>query len=437
MKTINKSKSIAFYTLGCRLNQSETASLQNSFTTDAYRIVNIKEPADIVVINTCTVTENGDTDTRRLVNRVSRLNPQTQIALIGCQAQVQKEKLLKLSNVRWVVGNAVKMDLKNIVSNLDAKDEPKLITPAITKEPFTIKAPSIDTTHTRANLKIQDGCDFFCSFCEIPFARGRARSREFNDILKEANLLVQAGHKELVLTGINIGTYRYQTYTITDVIEALEQIPQLARIRISSIEPTTIPTGVIDKMSKKSKLCRHLHIPLQSGDDKVLKAMKRTYTVKEFSHFINNAYAKVDGLCIGTDVIAGFPAEGEGHFQNTVEILKKLPIHYFHTFSYSKRYLAKSKNYEQENIPQIIAQRSKTLRTLSEKKRTVFYDSLIGSTQKVLFETNKRGFLEGLTDNYARISIASSNILPNAFKSISIRERKNQRLLGTLENSSL
>ncbi len=429
-------QSISFYTLGCRLNQSETASLQNSFTTDNYRIVDIKEPADIVVINTCTVTENGDTDTRRLVNRVSRLNPKTQIALIGCQAQVQKEKLLKLPNVQWVVGNAVKMDLKNIVSKPNTKDEPKLITPAITKEPFTVDAPSIDATHTRANLKIQDGCDFFCSFCEIPFARGRARSREFDDILKEANLLVEAGHKELVLTGINIGTYSYQTYTIVDVIEALEQIENLKRIRISSIEPTTISKKIIKKMAQKSKLCRHLHIPLQSGDDIILKDMKRNYSVQEFSEFVNYANSTVDGLCIGTDVIVGFPSEKEKHFKNTFHLLQTLPIHYFHVFSYSKRYLAKSKSFEQENVPQVIQKRSKILRELSEKKRNDFYDSLIGSTHKVLFEADKGGGLQGLTDNYARISVSSSTFLPNDFKNISIRERKDQMLLGVFEHQS-
>ncbi|MEI7998865.1 MAG: MiaB/RimO family radical SAM methylthiotransferase, partial [Candidatus Omnitrophota bacterium] len=303
-------KKISFYTLGCRLNQSETASIQNSFEASGYQVVAFDEPSDIVVINTCTVTEGGDSDTRRLVNKANRINPNARIALVGCQAQVQKEKLGEMPNVRWIVGNNRKMDLVAVFKEHPDPQTAAVVTPVIDREPFTQLTASIDRQHTRANIKIQDGCDFFCSFCEIPFARGRARSRVFEDILLEARALAAAGHKEIVLTGINVGTYTNDGKTLLDVIAKLERIDELKRIRISSIEPTTIPTELFDHMGK-GKLCRYLHIPLQSGSDDVLTQMNRKYSTKEFSAFIEVAHQKVSQICIGTDVIVGFPGETE------------------------------------------------------------------------------------------------------------------------------
>ncbi|MBZ0167364.1 MAG: MiaB/RimO family radical SAM methylthiotransferase, partial [Candidatus Omnitrophica bacterium] len=289
----NNATKIAFYTLGCRLNQSETAVIETTFAQEGYRIVPFEEPADIVVINTCTVTENGDSDTRRLVNKVGRINPWAKIALVGCQAQIQKEQLLNLPNVQWVVGNQRKMDLTEIVRDFKQQNQPQVITPTISREPFVMPVAGLQEHRTRANIKIQDGCDFFCSFCEIPYARGRARSRVFSDILLEAQALVAAGYRELVVTGINVGTYFYQSYQFMDVIKALEAIPQLQRIRISSIEPTTIPVELFRRMNKQSKLCRHLHIPLQSGSNRVLTEMKRKYLREEFAAFIQTVHGMV------------------------------------------------------------------------------------------------------------------------------------------------
>jgi threonylcarbamoyladenosine tRNA methylthiotransferase MtaB len=428
-----KEESIAFFTLGCRLNQSETAVIQQSFTVDGYKIVDIKEPADYVVINTCTVTENGDADTRRLVNRVSRINPQTNIALVGCQAQVQKEKLLDLPNVKWVVGNAKKMDIKSIIEELNEKDGQHVITPTIEKEPFTIPLAGIDTTHTRANIKIQDGCDFFCSFCEIPYARGRARSRVFDDIIKESKTLAEAGHKEIVLTGINVGTYANENFSLIDVITALEDIPKLERIRISSIEPTTIDDKIIQKMSsKESKLCRYLHIPIQSANNNVLELMKRKYTYEEFEQFILNVHSKVDDICIGTDVIVGFPGEEDSHFEETEERLRKLPIDYFHVFSYSQRNLAKSKSLTNPTPIGTIQSRSKILRDVSQRKRRMFYESLLGTTQKVLFEQEKNGYWNGLTDNYIRVRIRSNKDLENVFCAVTLDSFEDNTVIGRM-----
>ena len=424
-------KTVSFYTLGCRLNQSETAVIERTFEAEGYEIVDFKQPADMVVINTCTVTENGDADTRRLVRKAGRINPNTKIALIGCQAQTQKEQLAELSNVSWIVGNGRKMDLVSIVQELDTKEETRVITPTIPRTSFTIPAAGIDRKHTRANLKIQDGCDFFCSFCEIPYARGRARSREFKDILLEAKILAEAGHKELVLTGINIATYKHNNKNITDVIDGLEQIDGLERIRISSIEPTTIPLEVIKKMAGKTKLCRYLHIPLQSGSDTVLQLMKRKYSIQEFSDFIRNVYETVQEVCIGTDVIVGFPGEGKEEFEQTLNILNQLPIHYFHVFSYSQRTMAKSQVLANEVSINEIQQRSKILRALSQKKRYEYYSSFIGTMQNVLFEQKKEEYWTGVTDNYMRVNLKSLKDLSNQFANIKIKSvDKNNMILG-------
>ncbi|VAW47705.1 tRNA t(6)A37-methylthiotransferase [hydrothermal vent metagenome] len=426
---------ISFYTLGCRLNQSETSVIERTFDNTQYQIVDFKKSADIAIINTCTVTENGDADTRNLVNRANRLNPNVQIALIGCQAQTQKELLTQLPNIRWVIGNARKIDLAQIIQESRSKksNSVEVITPPIPRDSFTIPVAGIDRHHTRVNLKVQDGCDFFCSFCEIPYARGRARSREFDDIIKEAKILVDAGHKEIVLTGINIATYKYKNYNLIDIVTALECIENLERIRISSAEPTTIPFGLIEKMAKQTKLCRYLHIPLQSGSNKILIAMKRKYTTEEFGNFIQIAYDTVPEICIGTDVIVGFPGEGDDAFNETFEFLQELPVHYFHVFSYSKRTMAKSKNLSNELPGNTIQKRSKIIRDISLRKKSLFHQSLLGTTQKVLFEQFKNQYWTGLTDNYVRVNVTSSKNLTNKFLNIKIFDLDNQNnVLGKI-----
>ncbi|MDO8675455.1 MAG: tRNA (N(6)-L-threonylcarbamoyladenosine(37)-C(2))-methylthiotransferase MtaB [Candidatus Omnitrophota bacterium] len=420
---------ISFYTLGCRLNQSETASIRNSFEVGGYTVVDFDKPSDIAVINTCTVTEGGDTDTRRLVHRVNRLNPNARIALVGCQAQVQKERLATLPNVRWIVGNQKKMDLVDVFRRYPDPVQAEVITPTIEREAFTIAVSSVDDRHTRANIKIQDGCDFFCSFCEIPYARGRARSRVFDDIIKEARILAQAGRREIVLTGINIGTYGHEGKKLMDVIARLEGIAGIDRIRISSIEPTTIPLEIFGRMGQ-GKLCRYLHIPLQSGHDDILSAMKRKYTTGEFRNFIRGAYAQVPQICIGTDVIVGFPGETDAQFADAEAFLRQEPIHYFHVFSYSQRQMAKSKDMGEVVAPQTISKRSQILRDLSQRKRLMFYGSLIGTTQAVLFEEQKGGFWTGLTDNYARVKVRSDTDLHNQLVPVRLEKMDGQAIYG-------
>ncbi|OGX34145.1 MAG: tRNA (N(6)-L-threonylcarbamoyladenosine(37)-C(2))-methylthiotransferase MtaB [Omnitrophica WOR_2 bacterium RIFCSPHIGHO2_02_FULL_52_10] len=425
-------RSVSFYTFGCRLNQSETAVIQRTFEAGGIRVVDVSQPADVVVVNTCTVTAHGDADTRKLVNRINRLNPRARIALIGCQAQIQKAKLAGLPNVRWVIGNARKMDVLELLREDDGSGPAWVITPTIPRGDFTVPVAGIDHRHTRANIKIQDGCDFFCSFCEIPYARGRGRSRKFEDILLEARALAAAGYKELVITGINVGTYDNSGKTILDVIDRLEHVEGIVRIRVSSIEPTTVPDGLIQRMAGKNKLCPHLHIPLQSANAQILKRMKRKYTPQEFLGYIRKAKATVPGICIGTDIITGFPGETEQQFLDALNALKEWPLDYAHVFSYSRRQMAKSRTFADEVSHQTTALRSQALRAMSLRKRALFLNSQAGTCQTVLFEQRKEGSWTGLTGNYCRVHARSDQNLKNCFLNVKIERAKGQTLVADL-----
>jgi len=421
---------VAFYTQGCRLNQSETTSLERYFEATGYDVISSIDEANIVVVNTCTVTENGDTDTKRLVRKITRSNPSSSIALIGCQSQILKEKLLELPNVKWVVGNAEKMRLPSLLEN---DSEPMVLVEKIKREPFVINTSGVDKKHTRANIKIQDGCDFYCAFCVIPFARGPARSRVYEDIIRESVDLVAAGHQEIVVTGINVGTYEFEEKSIHDVLNGLSRIDGLQRIRISSIEPTTISSDIIKMMHNHPKLCPYLHIPLQAGSDDVLSLMNRKYTMKEFRDFVNFAYDSVDDICIGTDIIVGFPGETKEHFDQTVANLMTLPIHYFHVFSYSERQYARSKKMDLQVPASEIQRRSKILRDLSQKKRKQFYERFIGNVMPVLFEQKKHGFWSGLTDNYIRVRVQSDRDLRNKLLNVTLNSIEGQSVIGTVQ----
>ncbi len=423
-------KSVSFFTIGCRLNQAETAILQQAFEQEGFTYVNFGQTSDLVVVNTCTVTENGDAETRKVVNRIRRDNPQAQIALVGCQAQTQKEKLLDLPGVSWVVGNEIKMDLPRFL--LDHLNEPGVFTPRIQRKSFTIPVAGIDRKHTRANLKIQDGCDYFCSYCEIPFARGLARSRVFDDLVHEAGILAQAGHKELVLTGINVGTYSYEGKNIADVIAALDKVPGLERIRISSIEATTLPGDLIEFMAKDRKLCRFLHISLQSGSDKILELMNRKYTLKEYADFINLAYTQVQDICLGTDVIVGFPGETDSDFDDTFEYMKSLPLTYFHVFSYSDRDHARSRKFSGKVDKDTIKKRNQILRDLSKEKRKKYLNNQVGKTELVLFEHKKKGLWQGHTDTFIHVKVESDLDLYNRIVPVELDNVNDQFMTGKI-----
>lgn len=427
--------SIAFHTIGCRLNQYETAVIRNTFDSAGYTVVPIEEPADIVVINTCTVTHKSDTDARRFISRLRKLNPNVAVALIGCQAQLQSKEMSQWPNVRWVIGNARKFDLTEIIRDFNAPAGVHVEVPAIGKAKTfsgSAIASGVDPEHTRANLKIQDGCDFFCTFCEIPFARGRARSRDFADIIREAKILAAAGHKEIILTGINLGTYHQDKKDLLDIIKALDDIPKIKRIRISSIEPLAIPKGMIPLMASKTKLCRHLHLPVQHLDDEILQAMRRRYSFSDVERFVEELMSRIPHACLGTDLIVGFPGETQEHFQLMYDRMKSLPLHYAHVFSYSDRPHARSRTFAGKVAAPEIKLRSQKLRDLARRKRMKLYQSAIGTEMPVLFEQEKDGLWHGLTDNFLQVRTLSEKPLKNTIKTITLKSADHSGILGLL-----
>ena len=423
---MNKKKTrVQVINQGCRLNQAETASIQTELLQSGYTQTNRTKDANIIIINTCTVTNNADLDTKKLTRKISNENPNSKIALVGCQAQIHQEKLLTLPNVNWVIGNQEK---DNIIQTIE-KTNKKILTPKIKSEPFVLKTPAIDVNHTRANLKIQDGCDFFCAFCIIPFARGKARSRVFEDIIKEAIILGEHGFQELILTGINIGTYQYKNKTLTDVIKSLSEITAIKRIRISSIEPTTIEKNLIQEIKTNPKCCHYLHIPIQSGSDHILTQMNRHYSIKEYTEFINYCRKELPNACIGTDIIVGFPGETKAEFDKTTLNLLTLPIDYFHVFSYSERKLARSKKMENQVPQNIIAKRSKILRTISQTKKKKFMSKFINQTMSVLIENKKNGYWHGFTENYIKVKV-KANTKKNSLIKTKLITIENQQMIG-------
>ena len=401
---------------GCRLNHSETASLVNELQDNGLEEVDLEKKPDIVVINTCTVTENGDKDTIRLIRKINSNVKKVNIALIGCQAQIKQNKLSELENVKWVIGN----EYKNKTAKLILSETTGVHAPKIKQESFFQEYSSFDPKHTRVNLKIQDGCDFYCSFCIIPFARGPARSREYNNIIDDAKGLINMGVKELVLTGINLGTYKNSGKDFYELLEALLNLNKNTRIRISSIEPTTIGNRLINIWKNHSNFCQYLHLPIQSGTDEVLKSMRRKYSTNEYIKYVKEIKKELPNICIGTDVIVGFPGETDELFESTFNLLKNNPIEYFHVFSYSERSMAHSRKFDNRIDKNTIKLRSLKLRTLHNEKWSSYMNKHINSVIPVLFEQEKNGYWHGTSEHFLKIKVKSDRSLKNKIKNIKL-----------------
>ncbi len=423
----------SLHTLGCRLNQAETAIIAKTLSVRGYEIVEFGEPADLTVINTCTVTEQADAKCRQAVRQALRLNPQTYVAVVGCYSQIGLEAIRQIKGVDLIIGNEHKLKVVDHLNGLNKQTNPVVIHSfELPQEEFTIESPGLYTFNTRANLKIQDGCNYYCSFCIIPTVRGRARSRKFADIVREARELVEFGHRELVITGVNLGTYKNDGKRLLQVISALEKIDGLARIRISSIEPTTIGAELVRYMASSGKLVPYLHLPLQSGDDRILKAMKRKHTIAAFSKFIEWAAKTIPDVGIGADVMVGFPGEGEDEFLHTKEALTELPIYYFHVFSYSDRPGTKSHDLKPKVDPQTKKARARKLIDLSARKKRAFYESHVGDTVNVLFEDEEHGYWTGHTSNYMKVQVTGSQTLHNQILPVRLTETRGDILFGVL-----
>ncbi len=398
--------------------------LGDSLKRQGYRIVAFGEETDLLVLNTCSVTENAEKDCRYAVRKTLRHSPHAFVAVTGCYAQTGAAQLQKVPGIDLIVGTQFKMNLPDYLpapAKLHKQPEPELRhSRTIDREDFVLPGTAYSDS-TRALLKIQDGCDFMCSFCLIPFARGRERSRRLDDVVREARDLAAHGYRELVLTGVNIGQYSSNGIGLSELLQELEAIPEVTRIRISSIEPTTVPVALLQQMAGSTKLCHYLHLPLQSGDDGILQAMNRRYDVRDYEDLVAQALTLMPDLGLGTDLMVGFPGEDEQAFANTVETATRLPFSYFHVFSYSSRPGTAAARLEDQIPSPVIRQRSKTLTALSRTKTLGFYQGQIGRTARVLFEQGERdGFRTGTTANFMRVAVPAGGVMAGAIHDVTI-----------------
>lgn len=416
-----KKTQIAFYTLGCKLNFSETVSIENDFSEEHYTRVPFDSPADIYVINTCSVTENADKKFKSLVAKAMRQNPEGFVVAIGCYAQLQPEILASMNGVDLVLGASEKFKLTQYLSDLTKKEEGEVHSCEI--ETVTQYESSFSTgrDRTRAFLKIQDGCDYKCTYCTIPLARGVSRSDTIENIIKNAKNIATQGIKEIVLTGVNIGDFGKGEFgikphkdTFLELVKALDEVENICRIRISSIEPNLLKNEIITFVGGSKSFVPHFHVPLQSGSDVVLKRMRRRYLSQLYTDRISAIKQIMPHACIGVDVIVGFPGETDEEFLKTYKYLANLDISYLHVFTYSERPNTVAVEMG-DIIPQNIRKkRSKLLRVLSAKKRRSFYEHQLGNKRDVLFEReNKKGYITGFTDNYIKVRMPWNPSLVN------------------------
>ncbi|HJY63123.1 MAG TPA: tRNA (N(6)-L-threonylcarbamoyladenosine(37)-C(2))-methylthiotransferase MtaB [Ignavibacteria bacterium] len=415
-------KSVALHTLGCKLNYSETSTLAGKFHENGFTLKEYGENSDIFVLNTCSVTDNADKECRQIIRSVLNRNPDTYVIITGCYAQLQPNEIASIHGVDLVLGTDEKFKLFDYINGMEKKDVSCVFTSPINEITDFDYAYSSDVeSRTRAYLKIQDGCDYNCSFCTIPLARGASRSLAIDKVIDNANRLIDSGYKEIVLTGVNTGDYNYQfamnneqlEYKLINVLYELDKL-NIQRIRISSIEPNLLTDDIIQLAKESTKLCNHFHIPMQSGDTETLKLMRRRYNVSDYENLIYKLNEQIPGIGIGVDVIIGFPGETDERFENTYTFLKSLPVSYLHVFTYSER-----RNTHAVTMPGRVdintrKERSRILRELSAAKKFKFYSQNIGSIHKVLFETLKNdGFIYGFTENYIKVKAKGAVSLEN------------------------
>ena len=424
---MSASKKVAFYTLGCKLNFSETSTIARDFTSEGFERVDFTEKADIYVINTCSVTENADKRFKTIVKQAQKANPKAFVAAIGCYAQLKPQELADVHGVDLVLGATEKFKITDYINDLSKNDFGEIHSCEIEDADFYVGSYSIGD-RTRAFLKVQDGCDYKCTYCTIPLARGISRSDTLQNVLKNAAEISAQGIKEIVLTGVNIGDYgkgefgnKKHEHTFYELCEALDTVPGIERLRISSIEPNLLKNETIEFVSRSKTFVPHFHIPLQSGSNELLKLMKRRYQRELYVDRVQKIRDVMPHACIGVDVIVGFPGETEEHFLDTYHFLNELDISYLHVFTYSERDNTEAAEMV-DVVPKAIRhKRSKMLRGLSAKKRRAFYEQQLGTSRTVLFEgENKEGYIHGFTENYVKVKTPWDPELVNTLHQIEL-----------------
>jgi len=422
-------KKVAFYTLGCKLNFSETSTIARNFADEGFDRVDFSEEADMYVINTCSVTDNADKKFKTIVKKAQNINPNAFVAAVGCYAQLKPEELADVDGVDLVLGATEKFKITDYINDLSKNDYGKVHSCEIAEADFYVGSYAIGD-RTRAFLKVQDGCDYKCTYCTIPLARGISRSDTLENVLKNAADISNQGIKEIVLTGVNIGDYgkgefgnKKHEHTFLDLVQALDNVEGIHRLRISSIEPNLLKNETIEFVSHSKTFVPHFHIPLQSGSDSLLKLMKRRYMTNLYKDRVLKIREVMPNCCIGVDVIVGFPGETEEHFLETYHFLNDLDISYLHVFTYSERDNTPAASMEGVVPKKVRNKRSKMLRGLSVKKRRAFYESQIGNDLTVLFEgENKEGYIYGFTENYVKVKSPWNPDLVNTLHPVKLSE---------------
>ncbi|MBB5267658.1 tRNA (N(6)-L-threonylcarbamoyladenosine(37)-C(2))-methylthiotransferase MtaB [Algibacter amylolyticus] len=422
-------KKVAFYTLGCKLNFSETSTIARNFNNEGFDRVDFAEKADIYVINTCSVTENADKRFKTIVKQAQKANPDAFVAAVGCYAQLKPQELADVNGVDLVLGATEKFKITDYINDLSKNDFGEVHSCEIEEADFYVGSYSIGD-RTRAFLKVQDGCDYKCTYCTIPLARGISRSDTMANVLENAREISAKNIKEIVLTGVNIGDYgkgefgnKKHEHTFLDLVTELDKVEGIERLRISSIEPNLLKNDTIDLVSKSRAFVPHFHIPLQSGSNDILKKMKRRYMRELYVDRVAKIKEVMPHACIGVDVIVGFPGETDEHFLETYNFLTDLDISYLHVFTYSERDNTEAATMDNVVPNNVRSKRSKMLRGLSVKKRRAFYESQLKSTRTVLFESeNKAGYIHGFTENYVKVKTPWNPKLVNTLHQVELTE---------------
>ena len=403
-----KDKKAAFYTLGCKLNFSETSTISRQLLDLGFVKTNFEDPADLYVINTCSVTANANRECRRIIRKAKRTSPNAFIVATGCFAQLKPKEIATIKGVDMVLGANEKFNIKKLLTDLNKREETEIHGCEINNLNYHNSYSLND--RTRSFLKIQDGCDYPCTYCTIPLARGKSRSDSIKNIIRSAENIASKGIKEIVITGVNIGTFQDNNKGFGDLVEELEQVKGIERFRISSIEPNLISDNVINLVKNSNKFMPHFHIPLQSGSDLILGRMKRRYQTKLYREKIEKIAKEIKDVCIGADVIVGFPGETEKEFNKTIQFIKSLPLSYLHVFSYSERENTAAIKFKDKVTKQTKTERSKRLRILSDKLQQAFYQKNLNNNHTALFEKDNHGeILYGFTDNYIKVKIMFDN----------------------------
>ena len=422
-------RKVAFHTLGCKLNFSETSTIARDFKQSSYQEVKFEESADVYVINTCSVTHNADKECKYWVKKALQSNEEAFVVVVGCYAQLKPNEIATIEGVDLVLGATEKFKITDYLEDLSKNDLGEVHSCEIDEADFYVGSYSIGD-RTRAFLKVQDGCDYKCTYCTIPLARGISRSDSLENVINNAKKIVEEGAKEIVLTGVNIGDYgkgefghKKHEHTFLDLIKNLDQVEGIDRFRISSIEPNLLKNETINFVSKSRRFVPHFHIPLQSGSNEILAQMKRRYQKELYQERVKEIKRVMPDCCIGVDVITGFPGEKEDHFLETYNFLNSLDISYLHVFTYSERDNTEAAEMENTIDYGIRKKRSKMLRVLSAKKRRMFYESQLGKVKEVLFEGNfKERYITGFTENYVKVKALWNPDLINTKRKIRLRE---------------